>query len=231
MTGPTHPVALTRQAPATSLRVVVVDDHPLYRQGLVRALEAAGETVVAEACDGMDALMLIRRHRPDVALVDVRMPGLDGIDVTDDLARNGPAVPVVLLSAFDDGALIRRGLEAGATAFITKDADRDEILHAVRSAAASADGDAPAALRSGATSHLSEDERWLLRIADAGMLHRADMAAHTGFSEARVVMTLKTAIDKLGAADLPHALVLADRAGRLRPHTQTARPGNPLGPE
>src|SRR3954454_11741349 len=67
------------------LRVVVADDHPLYRQGVVRALEAGGELVVAEASDGATALNLIRRNPPDVALVDVRMPRMDGIDVVEDL--------------------------------------------------------------------------------------------------------------------------------------------------
>jgi two-component system nitrate/nitrite response regulator NarL len=117
------------------LRVVVADDHPLYRQGVVRALEAGGELVVGEASDGATALKLIRRNPPDVALVDVRMPRMDGIDVVEDLTRHGPAVPVVLLSAFDDSALMLRGLAAGAWAFITKDADRGEILNAVRTAA------------------------------------------------------------------------------------------------
>ena len=117
------------------LRVIVADDHPLYRQGIVRALEAAGEVVVAEAGDGRSALELICTHRPDVALVDVSMPGLDGIDVVEELAMHGPDVPVVLLSAFSDEPLVSSALQAGAAAYVTKAADRDDILAAVTGAA------------------------------------------------------------------------------------------------
>ena len=117
------------------LRVIVVDDHVLYRQGIVRALEYAGAIVVAEAGDGRSALELIREHQPDVALVDVSMPGLDGIEVVAELARQGPDVPVVLLSAYSDGALVSSGLEAGAAAYVTKAASREEILEAVCGAA------------------------------------------------------------------------------------------------
>jgi two-component system nitrate/nitrite response regulator NarL len=124
----------TSHAPVTSLRVIVADDHALYRESIVRTLRAAGETVVAEGADGASALALIRQHRPDVALVDLRMPGLDGIDVVAALARDGPGVPVVLLSAFDDEPLIRAGLQAGAAAYVTKDADREVLLGAVRAA-------------------------------------------------------------------------------------------------
>ena len=118
------------------IRVVVADDHPLFRQGIVRALRIAGGfEIVAEAADGATALALIRRHEPDVAVVDVRMPGMDGIDVVAALARSGSDVPVVLLSAFDDEPLVAAGLEAGAAAYITKSADRDAICLEIAAAA------------------------------------------------------------------------------------------------
>jgi DNA-binding NarL/FixJ family response regulator len=132
MTGPLDTPPRAAKPP---LRVIVVDDHLLYRQGIVRALEAAGAIVVAEVGDGRSALELIREHQPDVALVDVSMPGLDGIDVVAELARQGSDVPVVLLSAYSDAALIRSGLEAGAAAYVTKAASREEILAAVSGAA------------------------------------------------------------------------------------------------
>jgi len=135
MTGPLD------RAATPPLRVVVVDDHLLYRQGIVRALETAGAIVVGEAGDGRSALELIRGHQPDVALVDVSMPGLDGIDVVAELARRGPDVPVVLLSAHSDEALVRAGLEAGAAAYVTKAASREEILAAIARAARPRNGD------------------------------------------------------------------------------------------
>jgi two-component system nitrate/nitrite response regulator NarL len=131
----TGPLDTSSRAAKPPLRVIVVDDHRLYRQGIVRALETAGAIVVGEAGDGRSALELIRGHQPDVALVDVSMPGLDGIDVVAELARQGPDVPVVLLSAYSDGALVNSGLEAGAAAYVTKAASREEILEAVSGAA------------------------------------------------------------------------------------------------
>lgn len=214
--------------PITPMRVIVVDDHPLYRESIVRALGAAGATVVAEAADGTSALALIRRHRPDVALVDVRMPGLDGIDIVAALARHGPDVPVVLLSAFDEEPLIRAGLQAGAAAYITKDADRDVVLRAVSAAVDPAH--APHDLSSGidllATPRhtwiprLSGRENWLLRLAHAGMEDKSDMARHTGLDQAQVRSALSSAIDKLGADTLPEALKAAEHAGILLEHPQ-----------
>jgi two-component system, NarL family, nitrate/nitrite response regulator NarL len=138
MTGPIERPSRAEPKPARTkppLRVIVVDDHARYRQGIVRALETAGEIVVGEAGDGRSALELIRTQQPDVALIDVNMPGLDGIDVVGELARQGPDVPVVLLSAFSDEALVSSGLQAGAAAYVTKAADRHKILAAISSAA------------------------------------------------------------------------------------------------
>ena len=127
-TTPATDAGRTPPAP-TPLRVLVADDHPLFRQGIVRAITLSDEfQVVAEAGDGATALALIRRHEPDVAILDVRMPGMDGIDVIAALARYGPPVPVLLLSAFDDEPLVLAGLEAGAAAYVTKSTDRDTIL-------------------------------------------------------------------------------------------------------
>jgi len=108
------------------VRVVVADDHPLYREGIVRALLAhGGFDVVAETADGAEALRLIRELEPDLALLDVRMPGLDGVDVVHALALHGPDVPVVMLSAFTESQLVESALEAGAAGYLDKGEDRD----------------------------------------------------------------------------------------------------------
>ena len=118
-----------------AIRAVVVDDHPLYREGIVRALDAAGILVVAEGGDGQAALDLIREHRPDVALLDVSMPLMDGIEVVAAVARGRLPVPVVLLSAFGDQSLVLSGLQAGAATYIGKTAEREQIVQAVIDAA------------------------------------------------------------------------------------------------
>lgn len=209
-------------APPTALRVIVADDHPMYRRGIVRALEAAGVTVVAEAGDGEIALALIRHHEPDVALLDVSMPGLDGIDVVAALARQGPQVPVVLLSAFSDEPLVRAGLQAGAATYVTKTADRDEILRAVTAAATPTLG--PRALAGSGDLQPGNRRTWIPRLTrleyDALRLARSgadkpEMALRLGIDEPAVRRALSSAISKIGADTLPEAVRLAAKVGVL----------------
>lgn len=116
--------------------VVVGDDHPVYRAGVVRALkEDARIRVCAEAGDGRAVLEAIREHKPNVALIDYKMPELDGLDVVHAVARDGLPTSVVLLSAFDDRALVYKAVAAGASGYLTKEADADEIVTAVVSCA------------------------------------------------------------------------------------------------
>jgi two-component system, NarL family, nitrate/nitrite response regulator NarL len=112
--------------------VVVGDDHPVYRQGVVRALKETGTIdVVAEAADGREVLEAIRQLRPDVAVVDYKMPGLTGVDVVHAVDRDGLSTRVIVLSAFDDAALVYQALAAGASGYLTKESDREEIAEAV----------------------------------------------------------------------------------------------------
>ena len=114
-------------------RVVVIDDHEFFRDGLVRGLTRSGYLqVVGEAGSGREALELIRRERPDVAVVDYQMPDLDGLDVVHAVVRDGLDTRVLLLSAVDDGAVVFRALEEGARGYLTKDARRGEVVDAVR---------------------------------------------------------------------------------------------------
>ncbi|MDQ8046716.1 MAG: response regulator transcription factor [Solirubrobacteraceae bacterium] len=134
--------------PDRPIRVVVADDHPLYRQGIVRALEShGGFSVVGDASNGTEALTVIRELHPDVALIDMRMPELDGIEVIEALARYGPDVPVVLLSAFTGNPLVRSGLAAGAAAYVNKTADRETICLKLEAIARSSKPTAPRDLR------------------------------------------------------------------------------------
>ena len=213
--------ALDRQA--RRLRVVVVDDHPLYREGIVRALDAAGMLVVAEAGDGEAALALIREHLPDVALLDISMPGLDGIDVVAALARQSLPVPVVLLSAFGDQALVLAGLQAGAATYINKTADRAAIIEAVAVAADPAK--TPSALVGSGNLLTGDRHRWIPRLTlqehqllllARKHVSKAQMAQELGIDEPAVRRSLSSAIAKIGADTLPQALDIAVQAGVLR---------------
>ncbi len=114
------------------VRVVVADDHPLYREGVVRALTASGRVeVVAEAEEGRAALAEIQAHSPDVALLDYKLPGLDGVAVVHAVIREGLPTRVLLLSAFTDSGLVYEALQTGAAGYLPKEARREQIVDAV----------------------------------------------------------------------------------------------------
>ncbi|HEY1634168.1 MAG TPA: response regulator, partial [Acidimicrobiales bacterium] len=125
------------QAPGQSLvRAVVVDDHPFFRDGVTRGLSESGRIdVVGEAENGADALEVIRRERPTVALVDYQMPEMDGLDLVHAVVDEDLPTRVVLLSAVADSAVVFRALEEGAAGYLSKDARRKEIVDAVLRAA------------------------------------------------------------------------------------------------
>ena len=112
--------------------VVVADDHPLYRDGLVRAIASVAELeLLGEAGDGAEAEELILALRPDVALVDVKMPVLGGVELCERLARRGASTRVLMISAYLDPSLVARAVAAGAAGYLGKDASRDEICDAL----------------------------------------------------------------------------------------------------
>src|SRR5829696_5741264 len=114
------------------VRVLVADDHPLFREAVVRAVKERPDfELVAEAADGTEALDAIRTQEPDVAVIDVKMPGLDGIKVANAVTRDRLPTRVVLLSAFLDGAMAFEAVAAGAAAYLSKDADRRRILDTI----------------------------------------------------------------------------------------------------
>jgi two-component system, NarL family, nitrate/nitrite response regulator NarL len=120
--------------------VVVAEDHSVFRQGVVRALNGSQHLeVVGDVGDGRAALSAIRDFRPTVALLDYRMPGLDGLEVLGAVTAERLPTRVLLLSAFDDSSLVDRALGEGAYGYLTKDCDRSEIVTAVINCAAGAE--------------------------------------------------------------------------------------------
>jgi DNA-binding NarL/FixJ family response regulator len=118
-----------------ALRLIVADDHSVARRGLRALLDEQPDlSVVGEAVDGEEALELVRRERPDVAVLDVRMPRLDGVRACKRIKHEVPATQVLILSAYEDDHYVFSLLEAGATGYVLKDAPDDEVLAAVRAA-------------------------------------------------------------------------------------------------
>ena len=214
-----------RRMTVTKITVVVADDHPLYRDGVVRALSASGQVdVVAEAGDGRAALAAIREHVPDVALIDYRLPELDGVAVVHAVNRDGLATRVVLVSAFTDSGVVYKALETGAAGFLPKDARREQIVDAVL-ACARGETVLPPEVATGLASEirlrkqhdapaLTKREREILRlIADGKSLPTIAKELFVG------VTTVKTHVqhlyEKLGVSDRAAAVASAMRRGLL----------------
>jgi DNA-binding NarL/FixJ family response regulator len=123
-------------APAQrTIRVVAADDHPAYLRATTETLERAGLQVVGISTSGEGAIEDVRQHAPDVALVDLRMPGLSGADVARAVCARYPGTRVVILSAYADQEIVQLALAAGATGYVTKDSTPEEIVQAVYRAA------------------------------------------------------------------------------------------------
>ena len=116
------------------IRILIAEDNSLLRGVLRDALEEAGMTVVGEAADGMEAVAAAERARPDVVVMDMRMPNLDGIEATGQIAAADWAMPVVVLSAYDEPQMIEAALAAGAANCLKKGVGLDELISAVRAA-------------------------------------------------------------------------------------------------
>ena len=115
------------------IRVILADDHPLVRQGIRLFLEEADDViVVAEATDGSEAVRLVEEHLPDVAVLDIQMPGLSGIEATRQIKARFPQVRVLILTAYDEEPYVLALLQAGANGYLLKSADADELVRAVR---------------------------------------------------------------------------------------------------
>jgi len=208
------------------VQVVVADDHLLLRDGVVRALESSGSVdVVAEADDGTAALALIRTHRPHVALLDYRMPGMDGAQVAAAVLREELPTRVLLLSAHDEAAIVYSALRDGAAGFLSKDSSRSELVESVLSCARGRDVVAPqlaAGLAgeirrnrdSSAAPALSPRERKVLALIAQGRSIPA-MAAELFLAPSTVKTHVQWLYEKLGVSDRGAVVAEAMRRGLL----------------
>jgi DNA-binding NarL/FixJ family response regulator len=215
------------------IRVLLADDQAMVRAGFRLILSAEPDiTVVGEAADGTQAVAAARRLRPDVTLMDVRMPRMDGIDATRRLAAEDPPLTrVIVLTTFDVDAHVYDALRAGASGFLLKNAPPEELVEAIRLVAAGgalldpavtrrvieefarspAPGPLPAAVAS-----LTEREREVLQLVAQG-LSNAEIAATLFVSEATVKTHVARLLGKLGLRDRVQAVVFAYERGLVRP--------------
>ena len=222
-----------------SISVLLADDQPLLRRGFRMILEAEdGVTVAGEAGDGAEAVELARRIRPDVVLMDIRMPGMDGIEATRRITAAEPGVRVLVLTTFDLDEYAFGALQAGASGFLLKDVRPHELVAAVRTVAS---GDAVVSPRvtrrlleeyaqqlpladaagSGADRYpqlasLTEREREVLAVVAQG-LSNTEIAASLFVSETTVKSHVGRILAKLGLRDRVQIVVLAYESGLVRP--------------
>jgi DNA-binding NarL/FixJ family response regulator len=215
------------------ISVLVADDQALVRAGFRAILEAQEDLeVVGEAGDGGEAVAIARELRPDVVLMDVRMPGVDGIEATRLLLRDGDAPRVLMLTTFDLDEYVYEAMRAGASGFLLKDAPRDQLVGAVRTVAAGDALLAPALLRRliedyvrrpapGGHSRpeleeLTEREVEVLTLIARGLAN-TEIAAQLFVSEATVRTHVTHILAKLGLRDRVQAVVLAYETGLVQP--------------
>jgi two-component system, NarL family, nitrate/nitrite response regulator NarL len=207
---------------AAPIRLVLADDHPVYRSGLVDAIAQRPEFALVAACaGGREAHDAILAHRPDAALLDVRMPDLDGIAILEAIRAAGATTRVLFLSAYEDGALVHRALSAGASGYLSKDTDRDEICDALLTVLGGELVVSPA-LPGALLGHLRREnerrerfaprEREVMRLTAQG-LSGPEIADALGIGAATVKTYLQRVYGKLGVSDRAAMVAEAMRRG------------------
>ncbi len=208
------------------IRVVIVDDHAVVRSGLQSLLDTAeGITVVGAATDGSEAIEVVGSATPDVVLMDLSMPGVDGVEATAAITQAHPEVAVVVLTSFSEPSRITAALEAGAIGYQLKDAAPDDLIAAVRAAAAGGapldpraarvllDRRAPAAQGMAA---LSAREQEVLRLVTAGLANK-QIARRLGIAERTVKAHLTNIFGRIGVTDRTQAALWAQEQMRDGP--------------
>jgi DNA-binding NarL/FixJ family response regulator len=202
------------------ITILLVDDHPVVREGLRGMLAAEDDlTVVAEAGGAAEAVAAIRAHEPDVVLMDLRMPGGDGVEATARVLAQRPATRVVVLTTYDTDADILRAVEAGAAGYLLKDASRAELAQAIRAAARGETVLAPSVAaklvsRMRSPVELSRREIEVLRLVARGRTN-AEIGRELLISEATVKTHLLRTFGKLDVSDRTAAVTAALERGIL----------------
>lgn len=202
------------------IRVLVVDDHKVVRAGLEAVIEEQADIeLVSSAAGGAEAIELAKRTRPDVIVMDISMPDLDGVEATRRILSENPEARIMMLSSFGDRSRVLAAVQAGAVGYVLKDADTEELLRAIRTTAR---GDTPldprvarvlvadrAAL---GTAQLSEREREVLALVASGLSNK-HIARRLGIVEATVKTHLTSIFTRIGASDRTQAAIWAREHG------------------
>ena len=223
--------------PSKSIRVVIADDHPVVRKGLRMTLDEFGAEieVAGEVADGSAAVRLVEEVHPDVVLMDIRMPGMDGLEALERIRASSPQVAVVILTTYNDDAFLLRGLQAGACGYLLKDCPLDTLLHAIRAAARGETllqpemvarllkahptpaASAPATARTANMPRFSERELEILAAIARGERSK-EIAARLGLTRRTIETYLTNIYLKLEVDSRAAAVAVALERGILRPN-------------
>lgn len=209
---------------ADRIRVLVVDNHKVVRSGLRTFLSVTDDLeVVGEAANGREAIAQVIALKPDVVLMDLMMPEMDGPTATAHIRRDHPDVQIVALTSFDDESLARRALDAGAIGYLFKDADEDELITAIRLAARGSGVVTPKAMQAMVNRvrptdyevHLTERELEVLHLVARGLTN-PQIANRLFVSGSTVNFHVHNLLEKLGARTRTEAVAVASREGLIQ---------------
>lgn len=204
-------------AVSSPIRILLADDHPLVKQGLAMILDSETDmTVVAQASNGQEAVDLFSHHQPDVALLDLRMPSMNGVEATIAIRRQFPAACIILLTTYDGDEDIYQGLRAGAKSYMLKDTPCEELIDTIRKVC-EGQKHLPAQVGTKLAERmelptLSDREREVLQLMAMGR-NNQDIANSLGIAESTVKTHVNNIISKLGVSDRIQAVVTALKRG------------------
>jgi DNA-binding NarL/FixJ family response regulator len=204
----------------TRIRVLCVDDHPLLREGITAIINNQPDMIlIAEAASGTEAIQKFKQHRPDVTLMDLRLPDMSGVDSLIAIRNEIPEARIIMLTTFEGDVEIQRALEAGARAYMLKSMPPKELIEVIRQVHAGKKK-IPTEIATHLAEHLS-DEALTDREVDvlkhiAGGNRNRDIAARLFISEETVKVHIKHIMEKLGASDRTQAVAIAVRRGIIQ---------------
>jgi DNA-binding NarL/FixJ family response regulator len=202
------------------IRILSVEDHPVFREGLATIIGSQRDMLlVAQAANAVEAMVEFRLHRPDVTLMDLRLPGTNGTDTLIAIRGEFPGAHIIMLTTSDSDGEIQRAMRSGASAYILKSMQKDELLNVVRSVHAGR-RHIPPAVAARLAEHLGDEdlttrELDVLRLIRDGYRNK-QIADQLAIAETTVNFHIKNLVDKLGANDRTHAVTIALRRGFLQ---------------
>jgi DNA-binding NarL/FixJ family response regulator len=202
------------------IRILSVEDHPVFREGLATIIGSQADMLlVAQAANAVDAISEFRRHRPDITLMDLLLPGTNGTDAVISIRGEFPQARIIMLTTSDSDGDIQRALRAGASGYILKSMPKNELLGVIRSVYVGK-RHVPAAVAARLAEHFGEDELTDRELQVLGLIRdgyrNKQIADQLSIAETTVNFHIKNLVDKLGANDRTHAVTIAVRRGLLQ---------------